>query len=813
MSKHVYPSDNVNPSLKDNVEYGLAFCEAFLAEYASGNCQVPFEFGTKYTYDVLRQYAQGRESDSTVKKNFFGEKKKNKETGKYPTTMNINWDNIDIMPKMFDVMRGINQKIEYKTTARAIDSDSLLSKRYDREYLKWLIDDRVKETNAKAKYHPNAPVSLEEIGAETESDIDLYFDSGAYITQREIASAAAASKTRKESDFKTIQDMLFDDAITIGIIAGKNYIDRANNVVKTRYVDPAKCLIQRSSYYDHRNMTRFAELRTMRIGELREEYPHISFAQWQMIAKEYSHMNPEVNAEIQNRGSAFFGNKELTSEYGQDVINGMEILVMDAQWLSDNKEKRLTNVNKPNFYKEVDFGYEVSKSREKNGDRVEVKNFTAKYEASWIVGTKIMLNYQKCNDIVYYGKDGNKIPKLDFFVQRIGNKSIVERCITHLEDIHLAVVKLRNAVATLPPAPRMIIQQQLLDNVWLNGIQQQPEDLIQKWVEKGVLTVNNLDDFNKPIFQNAKAIEFVPAGVLEDIRIFTELINQGIERIREVTGLNQGVDASSPDQYTGLGKLQMASAAANNALAPTFNVFSPFFTRLTDDQVKKWQIVAKRVKKLKLEFAPMGINTMQVLELTDEFVNADFGIYTEMEYTEDQRASLLNRILELNKAFINSEGSSGLSSAEYMHLEELIMAGQFTFAKYVIARTERKREMNAAKAKHAREQFTFQSQQQNAIVTARMEIEKNSEIERKKILSARISEIEKRITKLYESIDAQNAEAVLAMNGEIDEGVNTNTTALEGLIRINQDHIDALIAQDQQIDMEKMMQQQQQQAA
>lgn len=813
VQKYPFPSDKINPELKKDESYGIAFCEAFLAEYASNSCFVPFQWdkvreeNSPYSYEVLRAYAQGREGSDTVKKNFFGEKKRDRNTGKYPTTMNTNWESTDIMPKLFDVMRGINQKIEYKTTARAIDSDSLLSKRYDREYLKFLIDSRVKETSAMTKFKPNTPVSLEEIGAETESDIDLFFDSGAYITKREIASAAAAAKTRKESDFKTIQDMLFDDAITLGIMCGKNHIDRANNLVKTRYVDPAKCAIQYSSYLDHRNMTRFGEVRQMQIGELREEYPHISAGQWRTIARDFAYMNPESAAAISQVG---YFSKETTNAFGQDLINNCNILVFDVQWLSDEVEKRLTNTKNPKFYKEVDFGYEVSKAREKTGDKVITKNFVTKYKASWIIGTKILLDYGKEDDIVYYGKDGNKIPKLDYFVQRIGNKSVVERCITHLEDIRLASVKLRNAVATLPPAPRMIIQQQLLDNVWLNGIQQQPEDLVQKFIEKGYLTVNNLDDFNKPIFQNAKAIDFIPNGVIEDINLFTSLINTGIDRLREVTGLNAGVDASTPDAYTGLGKMQMAAASSNNALSPTFNIFTPFFTRLTDDQIKKWQIVVKRCKNLKLDYAPLGINTMQTLELAEDFVNADFGIYTEMEFTDDQRQQLLARIIELNKNYAASNGATGLSTAEYMHLEELIMAGQFTFAKFVIARTEKKREMNALKAKRESEQFTFQSQKESAAAASQLRIKEVSDTERKKILSLRIAEIEKRITKLYESITAQNADAVVAASQPVDEHTESNTNAIYTLIQQNRAEINELIANDVAIDQQAMQPQQQQ---
>lgn len=795
-AKYTYPSDNINPGLKKDAKYALMFMQALMADFASGNTHVPFEFGSAYSYETLRRYATGKEGNSMVKKNFFGEQKRDKATGKYPTTVNTSWNGTDVMPKFFDVMRSVNQKIEYRTTARAIDSDSTLTKQMDRAYAKFLIEEKARETFAMAKFKPSSPVNIEEIGAQTESDIDLFFDSGAYVTQREIAATACTQKTNKESNYKVIQDMQFDDIITIGIFAGKNYIDKANNIVKKRYVDPANCIIPYSKHLDFRNIDKFGEFREMTIGELREEFPQIPAYQWKVIAREYANQNPEHWAELSRIG---IFSQETATTYGDGLINGFRVKVLDAQWLSMDTENRLTNDKNNDFYKEVEYGYEVKGNRKRTGDKVIAKNYLKKYYATWIVGTDIILDNGVCEDLVYYGKDGNKIVKLDYFCAKTGNKSLVERCIQHIEDIHLAVVKLRNAIATIPPAPRMIIQQQLMDNVFLNGKRVEPEDNYQKFIEKGLLTVNNLDAFNKPIFQNSKAIEFVPANAIDDIQIFRSEIIAGVEAIREVTGLNQAADASTPNPYVGLGKSQMAAAAANNALSPSFNAFVGFVKDSDEDVVKKWQIVAKRVEDLEIEHAPLGINTMQVLKLGKYFTNSDFNIYTEMEFTQEEMQNLFQQILELNKNYVNTQGASGLNTAEFMHLQEMIMAGNFQMAKYVIARTEKKRELMAMRFKRESEQFTFQAQQQSAMLANRMKQEAISDEEREKLLTVRISEIEKRITKMYESITA----------ADMSTDPTAPPTGVMALIAMQEQAITQLIAQNEQIKMAKAQQQMQ----
>ena len=795
-----FPSENINPELKESPDYHLAYVRAMLSQYSGNKCEVPFDFGSDFTFMELRRYAQGKEGSDRVKKNFFGEKKKNPKTGKYPTSMNIDWEGIDVMPKFFDVMRAINLKMEYRTTTRAIDSESLQEKKLDREYLKMMLDHNTKDLLEKTKYHPNVPVSLEDIGAETEADVDLYFDSGAYTTQREIASEACIQKTRKESDHKILQQMWFDDEITLGIHAGRNYFDHANKLVKRRYVDPARCIIPYSKYLDFRNIDKFGEIRTMTIGELREEFPHIRGAVWRKLASEYAYLNPEVDAAISKVG--YFASS-TTNEYGQDPMNACKVEVLDAQWLTDDSSNILTNDKNENVYRPVSYAYDLPEKEKKKGSKIIQKNTTKKHFACWVIGTDTLLDYGISNDTVYYGPDGNKVPGLDYFVNKTGNKSLVERCVPHIEDIKLAVVKRRNTIAILPPGPRMIIQQHLLENVYIAGKLQQPEDLYQGLRERGVLVVNSLDDFNKPTFQNSKAIEYIPNGIIEDIAMYSNEIAGGIEKIRDVTGLNPTVDGSTPNPYVGLGKSQLAAAASNNALAPTFETMISFITRMDADAIKKWQIVAKNNKGYKLNHAPLGINTMEVLEIGEDFVNADLNIYTEIEYTDDEKQGLLMRLAKLAEAYGASSGAVGVSSAEYMHMEDLIMAGNFKFAKYSIARIERKREIRSERSKVASEQRTFQAQRENMMANNRQKMEADNYAARKEILKNRITEIEKRITKLYDNMNEHSSIDTVAPN---PTGIMAQIEALNA-------KIDQLLAQDMEQDQMIMQQNMPQQQA
>jgi hypothetical protein len=538
----------------------------------------------------------------------------------------------------------------------------------------------------------------------------------------------------------------------------------------------------------------------MTIGELREEFPHVRGAVWRKLATEYAYLNPEVDAAISKIG---YFSSSTTNEYGQDPMNACKVEVLDAQWLTNDAKNIITNDNNEDVYRPVSYQYKVSDKAKKKGDKLIEKNTVKKHFACWVIGTDILLDYGQSKDNVYYGAKGNKVPGLDYFVNKTGNKSLVERCIPHIEDIKLAVVKRRNALATLPPGPRMIIQQQLVENVFLNKKLQQPEDLYQGLKERGVLVVNNLDDFNKPIFQNSKAIEFIPNGIVEDIVMFSNEIAGGIEKIRDVTGLNPSVDASTPNPYVGLGKSQLAAAAANNALAPTFETMISFVTRIDTDAIKKWQIIAKNNDGYELSYSPMGINTMEVLTLGEDFTNSDLNIYTEIEYTDDEKQILLGRLAKLSEAYGATGGQVGISPAEYMHMEELIMVGNFKSAKYTIARIERKREIRSERSKIASEQRTFQAQRENMMANNRQKMEADNYAARKEILKARVTEIEKRITQLYELLNKEQ--------GPEEIGPNRESIMLQ-IADLN-NKVEKLLADDMAIDKALMAQTSMQQQA
>lgn len=706
-----YPEDQVDPELKKGKDYYLAFNQALLSDFVNNACYIPYTFAPgSRTFKELHEYATGTQSTDKIKGIVLGESKKQKD-GRYLTKMNISWASLPILPKMFDVMREKNMRQDYDVDAYCIDDDSIQAKAADKAMLHYLVSDDAKEIMRATKFTPDTPLDPNAMGIQSAADVELYFQTGSYSFLREIACLAACNKTKLVSNYKVIQDGLFDDLIKFAICGGETYIDTVTKTVKMRKADfwnPelgfCPVILPYSNFNNFDDNSRYGIFRTMTIGQVRKENPHLSVAEIRYLAKCFSFLNPSYA----NAGSSFnlMGGSAFVGSMNNDPINRCKIIVLDSQWLTENTENYLQTDGR-SLFKNVNFDYKVSAQRERKGDKVISKKAVIKCTSSWVVGTDIFLKYGQAENVPYYGEDGDMVPKLDGVFSKTGNISLTERCVALQDDIDVNNVKLRNSLACAIPAPRMIIQQGLLDNVFLNNIKVQPEDGLTTFKELGYLFVNAVDDFGKPIFTNSKLVDFLPMGIQEDINVFAGQILNGINNMREVLGIPQGIDGSTPNPYNGARKTELSMQSSNAALYPTFNCFQYWFETSFDNAIKKWQCIAKD-SDIRIGYSPLGERNLEVFRLGKDFTNADYNIKVSMGPTDMELKATMDDIVMLKNQGIQTNFQLGITTSEYLMLKEKILSGNPKEAMYVMAKIEAKK---IAKS----EQQNQQNQKQNAL--------------------------------------------------------------------------------------------------
>lgn len=798
-----YPSDKIDPKLKQEKEYYLSVCRAMVADYSSNVCAVPFEFGNKRSFAELKAYATGRQPSTKLKNSILGKQKMNKETGKvgHVTKMNVSWETYMKLPQMFDVMRSKNMPQEYDVSLYCVDDDSLAAREKTKEMLKFIIDENTRDFINKTKFKPNVQPNPEELGLINDADVDMYFETGGYTLEWERAAHAACLKTKQVSDYKVLQDATFDDLIINpeGLAGWKTYIEESTQLPKIRRVDMEKAIVPFSERNDFANITRGGEIRPMTIADIRRENPSMTAAELMYIAKCFEWMNPGYSALLKGNYYDTSYRSGYNQSYDLDPISRVKILVLDAQWLSTDIETNLKNINSTTgwtMFKEVAYDYKPDDKSKKKGDTVIKKNTIRKYYANWIIGTEYLISCGVCKDVVYYGQDGNKTPRIDYFFVKTGNASLVERAIAIVDDIDLIMFKHRNAWATLPAAPAMAIQKDLLENVFLNGILQQPEDIVQGLIERGILYYNGLDDNGKPLYfaGGQKPIDYMDvtkmAGMLS---VCSSEMALKVNELREVLGLQGGADGGQQNPYQGLGQTQLAFQTANASLQPTFNSYNYLFRAAFTDIVKKWQIVAKNKKGIKVAYSALGNRNMKVLELSDDFTNAEYNIDFKIAATQEEKQAIMQQLADQRALGVQTEGSQGLTASEWLYLHDRVMGGNIEEAMFVMAKIEKKKIEANRKAKQDDIAANAQVQQDSASMKGQIDMTLLQQKGQQEMNNTLISQLLKQNQSMLELLFAPKKEGETA----------PDPTAIHGIVGMNNQTV-ASIVQPQQPEQQEM---------
>lgn len=697
---YTYPNEQ-DPKKKKIKDYYKCVCEAMMADYASGNYYTSLEFGAERGITELRAYAKGKQGNDKIKKWILGNKKRQKDGSVgYVTKQNISWDVYQKLPQMFDQMRAKNMSNEYEVDLTCIDDDSIAARQATAGMMKFMLDENTRKFAETAMYKPSVEPNPEELGLQNADDVDMYMENGGFMLEWEIAAKAACNKTKLVSEYNMLQDEIFDDLLINpeGITGVKVYIEESTRTPKIRKVDITSAVIPFSKRPDFSDIVRAGEIRTMTIADIRKECPWMDEQMLRALAKDFAWMNTDYKVYADKYGYDYNiqnENNRSFNGYNSDPVNRVKILVGDFQWLSDDVETRLKNqfANGGYVYKEVDIDYKADKKSIDKGDRVIKKKVIRKYFAKWIVGTDCFLDYGIDKSNVYYGEEGNLTPRLDYFFVKTGNSSMIERCVAIADDINLILIKHRNAWATLPAAPAMAIQKQLVENVFLNGQLQSPMDLLQGLIERGVLYYDALDDHGDPKYINGgqKPIEFMDVSRMAGmLTVCSNEMAVKVNELREVLGLQGGSDGGATSPYQGLGQTRLAFEAANASLMPTFKAFHYLFKGMFNHAIKQWQVVATG-EKTKVSANSLGVKNMKVLELGKSFSNAEFNAGVTIAPTAEEKQALLAEIAGLKQVGTTTGGAQGLTASEYLFLYEKIMSGNITEAMYVMAKIEKKK--------------------------------------------------------------------------------------------------------------------------
>lgn len=712
-----WPQENINQYLKSQPDYFRAAVQAILSKYFMNKCAQPYDaWGDRRPFWELRAYRTGKNSPNKYKNLLIG----CDVTGKrLPTTINISWDILQILPQKIDVVKGYLQKINYDVDIQATDYQSLVDKKTMVSMAKVLADPRIEEMKNDLHQAAGRPI-LQDMDPSkapggtvfsSPEQVDVASQVGIFFLEEEAALQNLLDKTQYESGSDGISDLVKEDLITLGHAGKRVYTNPNTNIVMEDYVDVARAIYPWSKYTDYRDITYAGEVKRYSIARLLQE-TSITEAQAIKIARQYSSANgignlPGFYADI--------ANYRETGQFGLNMWHQIEVDVADVVWFG----KKNVNVTSVTREKEksisvnlVDDSYDLAAVKSNKGKKLDKYSHMTVYKAKMVIGTDYIFDYGEDNDIVYNRDiNDNCTPVLPYRFGRTGSSSLVERCIGFVDDACLANYKLRVARMKMPAPPNIFIDKSVLENVQIDGVRHKPQQLIKLLSDEGFLIGDSKNQWGNQTTQG-KAISPIGTDLMQVITGWWEDMGKSIEMIEKVTGINDVFAAQVPQRETGLGVSNLLIQGAQNALTPIIKTNEYLTEQPWRVATKKWQIVAtylpaEQKKKLSIN------RSLQVVEIGSKMSERDFDLRIMATSTDEEIAQMMADLQNMRSA-ARQGGMSSMSEADFLVLGEMLKARKLKQAQLYAAFAVEKRQQQQQQQSQQQIQDNAQVQQQSA---------------------------------------------------------------------------------------------------
>ena len=723
-----FPSQVASDQEKMSPEYGLQVGRAIQNEWFDGN-QGSVRFRSNQdSFHSLRLYARGEQPIQKYK----DELSINGDL----SYLNLDWKPVPILSKFVDIV--VNGIADRSFDIKAYSQDPYgVEKRT--AYMDSIIRDmQTKELNDYAaeafgiSLYENDPATLPESKEELELHMQLTYKQGI-----EIAEEVAINTLLDGNNYNLIKRRVYHDLTTIGIGAVKNTFSESEGVL-VDYVDPANLVYSytESPYFD--DIYYVGEVKTIPISELKKQYPGLTQDDLDKIKSQ--------------------GSQNLTGGWNRSEINDNRYDSNAVQVLYFNYKTYMNEVYK---IKETASGAEkvilrddqFNPPADAEGFAKASRSLEVLYEGAIILGTSTLLEWGIAENMVRPKSDYNKV-KMNYSIVaprmykgRI--ESIVSRCTGFADMVQLTHLKMQQILSKMMPDGVYMDADGLAEIDLGNGTNYNPQEALNMFFQTGSVIGRS---FTQEGDMNPGKVPIQPlqtgAGG-QKLQTLIQTYNYYLQMIRDVTGLNEARDGSSPDARALVGVQKLAAANSNTATRHILD--AGLF--LTADVAEGLSL---RISDI-LEYSPSrdafiqkigGFNVATLSELTELHLY-DFGIMLELSPDDEEKGMLENNIqTALSAGLIDLEDAIDIREVKNLKLANQLLKLR---RKKKLERDQMMQQQNiqaqaqanaqaqqvAAQAEVQKDQALFQTKAQLEQMKAQFEQQKmQSEVEAKKELMA-----------------------------------------------------------------------------
>ena len=638
-----FPSQVVSDAEKASVEYGSQVAMAIEYEWFRSGRSAGNRYLTNWNqFHQLRLYARGEQSVQKYK----DELSINGDL----SYLNLDWQPVPILSKFVDiVVNGISQK-SYDIKAYAQDPASVKART---EYASKIQEDMLakeylnglKDTLGISLFQSMDPSTLPESPEELELHMQL-----SYKQSIEIAEEEAISSVLAQNKYDLVRRRLNMDLTVCGIAAAKTNFNTAEGIT-VDYVDPAYMVYSYTEDPNFEDIYYVGEVKAITIPELKKEFPDIDKEELERIQK-------------------MPGNRQYLSGMGGYDENTVQVMYFDYKTYSNQvfKIKQTDQGLMKALEKDDSFNPPENDSFERVSRSIEVL-----YTGAKVLGTDTMLKWELAENMSRPLADTTKVemnyslcaPRM--YKGRI--ESLVSKCIGFADMIQLTHLKLQQVMSKMVPDGVYLDMDGLAEVDLGNGTNYNPAEALNMYFQTGSIVGRSLTQ-DGDINQGKVPIQELNSSSGQGkIQSLIQTYQYYLQMIRDVTGLNEARDGSTPDKQTLVGLQKIAANASNTATRHIKQASLYVTLRIAENIALK---IADALEfPLTAESLVNNISNYNVNTLT-EISNLnlhDFGIFLELEPDEEEQQQLEQNIqVALQQGGIDLEDAIDLRQIKNLKL-------------------------------------------------------------------------------------------------------------------------------------------------
>ena len=645
MYSHInFPSQAVSDFEKVSNEYGLKVAQAIRYEWFNGH-NSKFEH-TLNTFHKLRLYARGEQSVQKYK----NELSINGDL----SYLNLDWKPVPIIPKFVDiVVNGMAQR-SYEINCFSQD-DYGVSKRT--EYMQSVLRDiRSKEFNdlVAQQFNMNLYENDKESLPDSEEELKLHMQLN-YKQAVELAEEQAINVLMENSDYDLIRRRCLYDLTTLGISATKTTFDFSEGA-KIKYVDPANLVYSHteSPYFD--DLYYVGEVKELPINEIVKEFPGLT--------------EPDIK-EIVDKGQ-----DPLRRSAHRDK-NKIHVLYFNFKTHMNDVYKLKKTAAGLEKVIEKDDTFNPPENKEGDFSKLE-RSVEALFEGVYLLGSNKLLRWRMMPNMMRSDSDFSKV-KMSYQITaprmyegRI--ESLVGRITGFADMIQLTHLKLQQVMSRMVPDGVYLDADGLAEIDLGNGTNYNPQEALNMFFQTGSVIGRS---FTSDGDQNPGKVPIqqinngVNGGKLQAL---IQTYNYYLQMIRDVTGLNEARDASTPDRNALVGVQKLAAANSNTA---TRHILQSMLF-LTAEAA---ECLSLRISDI-IEYSPtrdafiraIGAHNVATLTEMSSLHLYDFGIFIELMPDEEEKAILENNIqMALSQKLIDLDDAIDIRDTKNVKLANQLL--------------------------------------------------------------------------------------------------------------------------------------------